>query len=144
MDSEWLLRLPDLKDFSEEKPMDYFVNPQTGIIGLCAYGAADESLIIGMAIRYRHKVHRNLILYEYRLLDGSYPYYLRWLDEKDEEIGNPHYGAAIRGQNGVWRVKLANEIAIWKIDCEMEDSKIVKIKLAVPSFDIEPNSPENN
>ena len=58
MDSEWLLRLPDMKDFSEEKPMDYFVNSQAGIVCLCVYGTAEESLIIGMAIRYRHKVHR--------------------------------------------------------------------------------------
>lgn len=114
MEFDWYFRLPDFQDreeWTEVALLDFYFDPKTrGIREDRAYGTAHKDLVLGMAIKKEHSENPDLILIEYRSLEGKGPVVLKWMDKSDPSKS----GHALK-INGVWRVKAVNQDLIWWI-----------------------------
>ena len=136
MNPGWFLQLPDLRDWIEIEPFDYFLNQETGSIDICIYGTAPKSFVMGIGIHYRSRTNPKLELFEHRSVNGEKPFYMRWFVK-----GEIEYGAAKKDKNGHWRVKRFNEITNWDIAYDPEEKKISSFDV---NFKIGTSRPDRN
>lgn len=118
MNRKWLFALPDLNEWAEIKPLDYFFNQKTGRIDFCQLGAAPENLVLGLAIQHRHRKNRNLILNEFRQISGEKPFYMEWREDGKEDVG-----AARKDSLGNWQVRSPEEKTVWEIEANEQTGK---------------------
>lgn len=114
MEFDWYFRLPDFQnreEWTEVAVLDYYFDPKTRAIREDrAYGTGHKDLVIGMAIKKEHTENPDLVLIEYRSMEGKGPVVLKWLDKSDPSKA----GHALK-IDGAWRVKAANQELIWWI-----------------------------
>lgn len=140
MEFDWYFRLPDFQnheEWIEVAVLDFYFNPKTrGILEDRAYGTAHKDLVLGMAIKKEHASNPDLVLIEYRSLEGKGPVALKWLDKSDPKKS----GHALK-INGAWRVKAANQVLIWWISYSPTKRQVESV---TPVLETAKNLPPSN
>lgn len=133
MDSDWYFRMPEFQDHSkwiEVMPYDFYFDPKTVTVREDRnYGCGPKDMILGMAICKRSAEDPDLMLMEYRTVDGKGPFVLKWWDKN--RIGR--FGHAIK-VDGVWHVKGEGQVVFWKVvyDHIKKRTKSVTVTLETP------------
>lgn len=135
MDFDWYFRLPDfgnLEAWAELALFDFYFDPRTVSIREDRnYGCGPKNLILGMAIRKEHVSNPDLLLMEYRSLDGKGPFVLKWWSKKLVGMS----GHAIK-VDGVWRIKAEGQVVFWKViyDEQKKQTRSVTVTLETASL----------
>lgn len=126
MEFEWYFRLPDFQnreEWIEIALLDFYFDPKTRSLREDRnYGCAHKDLVLGMVIVKECASNPDLLLMEYRSLAGRGPVALKWLDKSD--IGR--FGYALK-ENGVWKVKAANQVFIWRVVYDQKDRRVASV-----------------
>lgn len=140
MEFDWYFRLPDFQnreEWTEVAVLDYYFNPKTrSILEDRACGTAHKDLVLGMAIKKEHASNPDLILIEYRSLEGRGPVALKWIDKSDPT----RVGHALK-VNGAWRVKSPKQVFIWWISYSPTERRVESV---TPVLETVPNPPSSN